>query len=314
DVVKSAVDGLGGTVRISSEPGRGTSFHLLLPVTRSVIRALVAAVDGDAYAFPLLRIERIERIPESAIKTLENRRYAMIDGRPVVLVGVRHLLGLPEAKKKADVNVVVVGDRKQRCGVVVDELRGEHDLVVRPLDPRLGKVQDVSAAAVLMDGSVALIMDVDDIVRSAERLLQPVEHAAAAPIAAASPSARKRVLVVDDSIAVREAQRQLLVNRGYLVDVAVDGVDGLNSARRVQYDLIISDIDMPRMNGFDLVRSIKQDAKLNPIPVVIVSYKDRDEDRLRGLEVGASCYLSKSSFHDDTLARAVSDLIGEAIP
>jgi two-component system, chemotaxis family, sensor histidine kinase and response regulator WspE len=313
DVVKSAVDALGGTVRISSELGRGTSFHLLLPVTRSVIRALVATVDGDAYAFPLLRIERIERIPESAIKTLENRRYALIDGRPVVLVGVRHLLGLPEAKKQSDVNVVVVGDRKQRCGVVVDELRGEHDLVVRPLDPRLGKVQDVTAAAVLMDGSIALIADVDDIVRSAERLLQPGEAAASAP-AAASATARKRVLVVDDSIAVREAQRQLLVNRGYLVDVAVDGVDGLNSARRVHYDLIISDIDMPRMNGFDLVRSIKQDAKLNAIPVVIVSYKDRDEDRLRGLEVGASCYLSKSSFHDDTLARAVSDLIGEATP
>jgi two-component system sensor histidine kinase and response regulator WspE len=313
DVVKSAVDALGGTVRISSELGRGTSFHLLLPVTRSVIRALVATVDGDAYAFPLLRIERIERIPESAIKTLENRRYALIDGRPVVLVGVRHLLGLPEAKKKSEVNVVVVGDRKQRCGVVVDELRGEHDLVVRPLDPRLGKVQDVTAAAVLMDGSIALIADVDDIVRSAERLLQPGEAAASAP-AAASATARKRVLVVDDSIAVREAQRQLLVNRGYLVDVAVDGVDGLNSARRVHYDLIISDIDMPRMNGFDLVRSIKQEAKLNAIPVVIVSYKDRDEDRLRGLEVGASCYLSKSSFHDDTLARAVSDLIGEATP
>jgi two-component system sensor histidine kinase and response regulator WspE len=315
DVVKSAVDALGGTVRVSSELGRGTSFHLLLPVTRSVIRALVAGVEGDAYAFPLLRIERIERIPESAIKTLENRRYALIDGRPVVLVGVRHLLGLPDAARpKSDVNVVVVGDRKQRCGVVVDELRGEHDLVVRPLDPRLGKVQDVSAAAVLMDGSIALIMDVDDIVRSAERLLQPGEQAAAALPAPIGAVARKRVLVVDDSIAVREAQRQLLVNRGYLVDVAVDGVDGLNSARRVHYDLIISDIDMPRMNGFDLVRSIKQDAKLNPIPVVIVSYKDRDEDRLRGLEVGASCYLSKSSFHDDTLARAVSDLIGEAAP
>ena len=314
DVVKSAVDALGGTVRVSSELGHGTSFHLLLPVTRSVIRALVAGVDGDAYAFPLLRIERIERIPRDAIRTLETRRYALIDERPVVLVDARRLLGLPDAKKDGgDVNVVVVGDRKQRCGVVVDELRGEHDLVVRPLNPQLGKVQDVSSAAVLLDGSVALIMDVDDVVRSAERLLQPGEQASVAP-AAASTAARKRVLVVDDSIAVREAQRQLLVNRGYLVDVAVDGVDGLNSARRVQYDLIISDIDMPRMNGFDLVRSIKQDPKLNPIPVVIVSYKDRDEDRLRGLEVGASCYLSKSSFHDDTLARAVSDLIGEGGP
>jgi CheY-like chemotaxis protein len=123
---------------------------------------------------------------------------------------------------------------------------------------------------------------------------------------------RKRVLVVDDSITVREVERQLLVNRGYEVDVAVDGIDGLNSIRSSRYDLVVSDIDMPRLSGLELVRAIKQDPKLGATPIIIVSYKDREEDRMRGLDAGANYYLTKSSFHDETLVRAVEDLVGSA--
>ena len=123
--------------------------------------------------------------------------------------------------------------------------------------------------------------------------------------------AAKRVLVVDDSITVRELERQLLENRGYTVDVAVDGVDGWNAVRSSHYDLVVSDVDMPRMDGIQLVQQIKQDARLKTIPVVIVSYKDREEDRIRGLDAGANSYLTKSSFHDQTFLTTVADLIGE---
>ena len=119
-----------------------------------------------------------------------------------------------------------------------------------------------------------------------------------------------RVLVVDDSVTVREVERQLLVNRGYAVDVAVDGVDGWNSLQSGQYDLVVTDLDMPRMGGLELVRAIKADVKLQGLPVVIVSYKDREEDRLMGLEAGANYYLTKSSFHDHGLVLAVEELIG----
>ena len=127
-----------------------------------------------------------------------------------------------------------------------------------------------------------------------------------------SSSRAKRVLVVDDSITVRELERQLLENRGYSVDVAVDGVDGWNAVRTAHYDLVVSDIDMPRMDGIQLVQHIKDDARLKSIPVVIVSYKDREEDRIRGLDAGANFYLTKSSFHDQTFLDTVGDLIGEA--
>ena len=120
----------------------------------------------------------------------------------------------------------------------------------------------------------------------------------------------KRVLVVDDSITVREVERKLLENNGYEVDVAVDGMEGWNAVRLGNYDLVISDVDMPRMNGIEFVRKMKQEARFKDLPVMIVSYKDREEDRIRGLDAGANYYLTKSSFHDETLLTAVRDLIG----
>jgi two-component system sensor histidine kinase and response regulator WspE len=314
DAVRSMVEAASGVVRVSSEVGRGTSFYLQLPVTRSVMRAVVAEVAGEAYAFPLLRIERILRAAAAGVQTLGAVQYFVLDGENVSLIAAAQVLGFNvEQPSTKEICVVVIGDRTRRYGVAVDKFLGEHDLVVRPLDPRLGKVQDIAAAAILVDGSPALILDVDDLLRSIEKLAQAgrIDRLTAGSDAKRG-APRKRVLVVDDSITVREVERQLLVNHGYEVDVAVDGIDGLNSVRSQRYDLIVSDIDMPRMSGIELVRSIKQDPKLGATPIIIVSYKDREEDRMRGLDAGANYYLTKSSFHDETLVRAVEDLIGSA--
>jgi two-component system, chemotaxis family, sensor histidine kinase and response regulator WspE len=135
---------------------------------------------------------------------------------------------------------------------------------------------------------------------------------AAEGVAERQAQAPKRILVVDDSITVRELERQLLESRGYIVDTAVDGLDGWNAIRTAHYDLVVSDVDMPRMDGIQLVRHIKEDARLKKIPVVVVSYKDREEDRIRGLDAGADSYLTKSSFHDRTFLSTVADLIGGA--
>lgn len=314
DAVRSMVEAASGVVRVNSELGRGTSFHLQLPVTRSVMRAVVTEIAGEAYAFPLLRVERILRLPWANVQTLGAVQYFVLEGENVSLVGASQILGFgAERTHSKESCVVVVGDRTRRYGVVVERFLGEHDLVVRPLDPRLGKVQDIAAAAILVDGAPALILDVDDLIRSIEKLAQTGRiDKLSASVNPRLGARQKRVLVVDDSITVREVERQLLVNRGYAVDVAVDGIDGLNSVRSTSYDLVVSDIDMPRMGGLELVRSIKQDPKLSAIPVIIVSYKDREEDRMRGLDAGANYYLTKSSFHDETLVRAVEELIGSA--
>ncbi len=159
--------------------------------------------------------------------------------------------------------VVLFSNQTQQYGLIVDGFHGEQDLVVRPLDPRLGKVPNISAAAILEDGSPVLIVDLDDLRRSIEKLLHGGRLLRAEGGAdQARQIRRKRVLVVDDSITVREVERQLLTNRGYEVEVAVDGEDGWTVACAGKFDLIISDVDMPHLNGLDLVRRIKADVRL----------------------------------------------------
>jgi two-component system sensor histidine kinase and response regulator WspE len=312
DVVQTVVRAVGGTVRIVPQPGRGTAFHLQLPITLSVLRAVLVEVSGEVYALPHHRIDRLLRVPRTAVQSLENCQFLPLDGQNVGLVLAAQVLELPATPPAGDeLCLVLVGDGSSHYGLVVDAFRGEQDLVVRPLDPRLGKVPDLSAAALLDDGSPVLIVDVEDLIRSMDRFIQ----AHALQRCNGAPSAerpRKRVLVVDDSITVREVERQLLRARGYDVAVAVDGQEGWHAVRGGDFDLLVTDVDMPRMNGFDLVRAVRGDAALRELPVVIVSYKEREEDRLRGLDAGANYYLTKSSFHDESFLRAVADLIGDA--
>lgn len=314
DVVHTMVQSVGGRLQVHSELGRGTTFQITLPVTLSVLRAVIVEIAGEPYAFPHNRIERLLRVPRSELRSLENRQYFEVDGHNVGIVMAHQVLQLEGSQPTHDdLPVVLLSERSTKYGLVVDALLGEQDLVIRPMDRRLGKVPNLHAVAILDDGSPVLIVDPDDLRCSIEKLLQGSRLQRAGAAAAQQGShKRKRVLVVDDSITVREVERQLLANHGYVVEVAVDGMDGWNLVREGNFDLVISDIDMPRLDGLELVRKMKADARLQAIPVVIVSYKDREEDRLRGLDAGANYYLTKSSFHDDTLIEAVRELIGDA--
>jgi two-component system sensor histidine kinase and response regulator WspE len=184
--------------------------------------------------------------------------------------------------------------------------------MVRTLDSRLGKVKNISSAALMPDGSPVLIVDVDDLTRSIETLASGQRLSRLGSETDTAPRKLKRILVVDDSLTVRELERKLLGNGGYEVDIAVDGMEGWNAVRTGHYDLIVTDIDMPRLDGIELLKLIRQDSRLKLLPVMIVSYKDRAEDRHKGMEAGADYYLTKASFHDETLLRVVTDLIGKA--
>ncbi|WP_337172975.1 hybrid sensor histidine kinase/response regulator [Paludisphaera sp.] len=317
DVVQTMVQAVRGTFRVSTRPGKGTRFTLQLPLTMSIIRALLVGIAGEPYAFPLNRIDRIATVAGDEVVELEGKPHMMVDGQPVGLVEASRILELESAAPRPGgrMPVVVASDRGQRFGVIVDGFLGERDLRVAPLDPRLGRVPNLNSTSVLEDGWPVLILDVEDLVRSIAGLLEGRRVGrldAAAPDGGAAGRRARHVLVVDDSITVRELERQLLENQGYRVDVAVDGVDGWNAVRTGRYDLVVSDVDMPRMDGIELVSLIKKDPRLRTIPVVIVSYKDREEDRVRGLDAGANSYLTKSSFHDQTFLATVVDLIGEA--
>jgi len=313
DAVQAMVRQVRGQIEVASEPGRGTRFQLQLPLTLSVIRALLVEIAGEPYAIPLAAIARALRLARTEVAFLEGRPHFRFEGRQVGLVAAHEVLGQGQPAFDADeLSAVVIGDGDDVYALVVDRFLGEHELVVRPLDPRLAKVKDVSAAALLDDGSPTLILDVDDLLRSMEKLVTAGKLRSLEPgVAETGQKRRKRVLVVDDSLTVRELERKLLDHRGFEVEVAVDGMDGWNAVRAGSFDLVVTDVDMPRMDGIELVTLIRRDTSLRSLPVMIVSYKDREEDRRRGLDAGADYYLTKSSFHDETLLHAVEDLIGE---
>ncbi|HEY7329272.1 MAG TPA: hybrid sensor histidine kinase/response regulator [Gemmataceae bacterium] len=312
DVVHDMAGRVGGSVHVTSRLGRGTAFHLQLPITLSVIRAVIVDIGGEPFAFPHNRIDRLLRVPRAGLDSLENRQFVDVDGRNVGIVLATQLFDLPSVTPKSndDLPVLLVSDAAGQYGLIVDGIRGEQDLVVRPLDPRLGKVPSVSALAILDDGAPALIADVEDLMRSMDHLIQTGTLRRCESVQTGEKRS-KRILVVEDSITVREVERQILRQYGYDVAVAVDGQEGWNVARTEPFDLIVTDVDMPRMNGLDLIRAVRSHAALHDVPIIVVSYKDRPEDRLSGLEVGANHYLIKSSFHDNTFLQAVVDLIGE---
>ena len=313
DVVQHEIRRMRGNVRLLQNPDQGCLFHLELPLTLSVVRALVVTIGGEAYAFPLAQIERMLRLPRSAIVQLEGRQHFWLEDEHVGLISAAQLLRCNEKQGDDDsIPIVLIRDREQYHGLAVEAFLGEFTLVLMPLDGRLGKVRDVAAGALLHDGTPVLILDVDDLLNSVSKLLdtghlERVDHASHA-----RQTVSKRVLVVDDSLTVRELERKLLLSRGYQVSVAVDGMDGWNALRAETFDLLITDIDMPRMDGIELVTLVRQDPRLRSLPVMVVSYKDREEDRRRGLEAGADYYLAKASFHDEALLDAVQTLIGEA--
>lgn len=314
DAVQHMVRLLRGAIVLEQTSAQGSRFHLEVPLTLSVVRSLVVEVADEAYAFPLAHIERMCELQSDDIVQLEGRQHFWYEGRHVGLVAASQLLQRPPAQGDDEtLKVVVIRERDAVYGVAVDRFIGERTLVVLPLDHRLGKVQDISAGALLDDGSAVLIVDVEDMLRSVDKLLNTGRleridrrHRQAAELT------RKRILVVDDSLTVRELQRKLLINRGYDVAVAVDGMDGWNALRAEHFDLLITDIDMPRMDGIELVTLLRRDNRLQSMPVMVVSYKDREEDRRRGLDAGADYYLAKASFHDDALLDAVVELIGGA--
>ena len=315
DIVQNMVRSVRGTIRINNHHGHGLRVQLQLPLTLSVVRALLVQIAGEPYAIPLNQITRTLKLPKASVSALSGRDHFLLADQQIGLLTAHQVLDCGgTAASAGDLHVVVLSDRAARFGLVVDRFLGERELVVQPLDPRLGKVQNISSAALMEDGAPVLIVDVEDILRSVEKLIAddrlPPAHAAQL---SSGPERAKRVLAVDDSSTVRELERKLLAGHGYRADVAADGMEAWEALRAAEYDLVITDVEMPRLDGIELATLIKKDPRLKGLPVLILSYKDKEEERLRGLEAGADYYLTKGNFQAETLLQAVVDLIGEPV-
>ncbi|NHC07820.1 hybrid sensor histidine kinase/response regulator [Azonexus fungiphilus] len=304
DVVKTAVAALGGRIEIVSENGQGTTFRLYLPLTLAVTQTLLVRVGSQLYAVPSTMIEQVLELKEKGLAAIRDAGEAEWQGHRYPFHFLPHLLGdagaLPEAHRQYWVLLLRSGS--QRVAVLVDELRGNQEVVVKNIGAQLARVVGIAGATVLGDGQVVLILNP---VALASRGSQsatvnapvvPVE-AAAAPVIAHLPT----VMVVDDSLTVRKITSRLLLREGYQVVVAKDGVDALEHLIDALPDVILSDIEMPRMDGFDFVRNLRADERLRDIPVIMITSRTADKHRNYALEIGANHYLGKPYDEDELL-------------
>ena len=302
NVVQSMVQEAGGSVTISSEVGAGTVFRLTLPVTRSVVKVIRVQVEGEFYAIPLVRIDRVIQL-EPYIDPADSTSKIEYEGESLPVFPLSNLLGLSILPPPSGAIPLLISNR---IAFAVDRLVDEIELPVRRLDARLGKIPGVSAASLDENGLPLLILDMEDLVQTARG--GPSAHAGETAARSTAP----HILIVDDSHTVREIERRILTRAGYTVTAAQNGAEAWNLLRLNHYDLLVSDVDMPQMNGIELVSRVRDNPRLSRMPVIILSYKDREEDRRRGLEAGADYYLTKGDFQSDAFRQAIVDLIGTA--
>lgn len=313
-VVRSVMRDIGGSVRVTTQAGLGAQFHLRLPISRSVLRAVVVVIAGEAYALSLARIDQVLRLPCRQADLPGDRHAIVVEGRTISLVRAADVLGLDSSLSRAElVHGVVVSSLGHHIAFLVDDVCGEQDMVLQPIDPRLGRIPNLSAAAILADGRPVLILDAEELVRSTlNRQVAPGEPD---PGGTRPPqSQRQRILVVDDSPTVRAMEQELLTQAGYDVTVAGDGMEAWTVLREQDFDLVVADVDMPRLDGIGLIRSIRQDARLVRLPVIILSYRTSSEERQRGLDAGANVYLTKAVYEADSLLETVHQLLQRSQP
>ncbi len=310
DVVYSNIERIKGTITLDSHKGRGTKFSIKIPVTLATTQSLVVRVDDQVFAIPLTAVETILEVGLDDVMTLESREAILVGGTPTALVRLHEILGIPaEAPRMGEgtrVPAVVVGSADEKVALTVSEVIGEKEIVVKGLGPQLRRVRNISGASVMGDGSVVLILNVFDLVKSSQRvrgLWVTGERK--------KDEAKKKpeILVADDSVTTRVLEKNILEGGGYSVTLAVDGADALEQIKSRHFDLVVSDVEMPRMNGFELTAQLRKSEKHRTVPVILVTSLDSEEDRKRGIEAGADAYLTKGAFEQGNLLSTIRQLL-----
>jgi len=311
DVVRENVSKLGGVVDVQSEIGKGTFFRMTLPLTVSTFRGLLIEAGGYEFAISLSSVLRAVRVNRDAVREVGGRPVIIVDDLPIPFVSLCDVLELP-ASPDLDADddtlcVLVLGIADRRVAFAVDSVIKEEEIIVKSLGPQLARVRNVSAATIMGDGRVVIILNVGDLIRSAQpSASQVVLHQRRAR---SRRSDTPRVLVVDDSPTTRTLEKNILATAGYDVQVARDVPEAVEILEAGGIDLIVSDVEMPGENGYELTARVRADERLARTPVILVSFRDTDADRRRGIDAGADAYIAKSSFNQENLLATVKQLV-----
>jgi two-component system chemotaxis sensor kinase CheA len=302
DIVRSAVQAVHGEVQIVNHPGAGAEFRIVVPITLTVVPCLIVSIGGQSFALPLHRIIRM--LEAQNVQVVSGKSLAVIDGQAVPVSDLATLLGLPTAGIGP---WVLLGTETTPHAFQVETVLQKRDVVVRGLTGRLRDLRAVSGASIEPNGSILLVLDVSTLIERSESAVAVGSNGTAK---AAGPPPQLSVVVVDDTMMVRELQRSILERGGYAVRTAADGAQALAMLIEQPADLVVTDIEMPNLDGLQLITNMRAHARLANVPVLIVSSHGSEEDRQRGLDAGADGYIVKTSFDEAGLLSAVSRLLG----
>lgn len=307
-IVREKVDSLGGSITVGPGSGGGTCFRISLPASLATFRGLLVRLGERQFVLPSRNVERVARLAPAAIKTVGGRDTMAFDGEVVALARLDTVLGIEPAAGdgRAPLQVVLLAEAGKRIAFVVDHVIGDQDVLAKGLGPQLPRVPNVAGATVLGAGLAVPILNVADLLKSAQKTsVAGVRQRGPAPVI----PPRRAVLVVEDSITSRSLLQHVLQSAGYEVGIAVDGIDALDVLRSGAFDLVLSDVEMPRMDGFTLTERIRADPRTAELPVVLLTSLESREQKERGVEAGANAYIVKSAFDRERLLDVIRSLI-----
>jgi two-component system chemotaxis sensor kinase CheA len=311
-IVREKVEKLGGQISIEMKPDIGTTFRMVLPVTLAIFKGILVRSGGQTFVIPTSSVERITRVKRDEIKTVENRETVNVEGRPLSLAWLADMLELPRIEPEpaaAFVEVFILRVAERRLAFAVEEVIDEQEVLVKNLNKPLVRVRNIAGATVLPSGKPILILNAVDLLQTAIRMA--AGGGARRISRGATPEVARvfRILVADDSVTSRMLLKNILQSAGYQVTTAVDGVDAFTALRSGEFDLVVTDVEMPRMDGFDLTSKIRADPASAELPVVLVTALSSREDQERGIDVGANAYIVKSSFDQSDLLAVIRNLL-----
>jgi two-component system chemotaxis sensor kinase CheA len=308
NVVRENISALGGEVQVETEKGSGTRFTITLPVSLSNARGVLVRSSGRMYIVPLQHVDRGMVMHREDFRHIDGKSIIDYQDRTVCVQRLDEILAMPAAAKREEqtqVTLLILSLGGSFLGVEVDEVLWEQDVVVKPLPSPVARVRSIAGASLLSTGELVPVLHIPDLFDLARG---PVTTPRSEKSATAETIVH-RLLVVDDSITSRVLLHDILIGNGYSVKTAVDGIDALTCLREEEYSLIVSDVEMPRMNGFELTEAIRRDEKMHETPVVLVTGLESKADRERGFDVGANAYIIKSSFDQSNLLEVISRLL-----
>lgn len=317
-ILKEKVEKLNGSLSMETEVNRGTTFRMQLPMTLSTFRGIMVRVGELTYIIPASNVKMVLRVLENEINTVENHDTIKIGDELLPLVSLADVIGIQDKWKSNLIKgsgesieteylkIVVLAFAEKHLAIKVDDVLDEQQVLVKSLGKLLYRVRNISGATILGSGKIVPVLNIADLMKSGSRVFR-IKKTNVDEESVNSKTGT--ILIAEDSITSRTLLKNILESAGYQVTTAVDGLDAFTKARSLDLDLLVSDVDMPRMNGFELTAKIKNDNKLKEIPVILVTALESREDREKGIEVGADAYIVKSSFDQGNLLEVIKKLI-----